>query len=73
MYVVAHKPSINELQSLVLAVTRCVQCTDPALEQCRMRVDLQRALEPFALGSWWTQDSTQAERCADEAIQASFA
>lgn len=73
MYVVAHKPSREEMQSLVFAVTRCVECTDPAMQQCHMRADLKSALEPFMPGNWWTQENTQAEAYADEAIQASFA
>jgi hypothetical protein len=73
MYVIPHKPSIDEMTSLVLAVTRCVQCADPSVQQCQLRTDLRNALVPFMPGSWWTQESTQAEAYADEAIQTSFA
>ncbi len=73
MYVVPHKPSVDEMTSLVLAVTRCVQCADPAAQQCCMRTDLRSALEPFKPGSWWTQESTQAEVYVGDAIQTSFA
>jgi hypothetical protein len=73
MYVVSHKPSICEIASLVLAVTRCVDCTDPAAQQCCMRPALKNALEPFVPGAWWTQESTQAESYVGEAIQTSFA